>query len=204
MAWGPDLLSVEVKSPDRAKQISSQLGQLGFHVIENKDDASAGILSLSKNPSNIQASERSRIASFDFSRRPRAEQFVPAFWALFVFISALPAGNDSRRYPSWLRLSLGVLLLLLFFWDATRIWGWRLELPSQGLRIRRRFRWTVIPWDQIHSAEVGSALGRNQEAVLLKLGARHSERLGTFGFVFARKLRDRLQVEIARHRGDSK
>jgi hypothetical protein len=65
MGWGPDMLTVEAKSQDRAKEIASQLGQLGFKAIENEDNAYAGMLDLSKNPGEIQA----RIASFDISRR---------------------------------------------------------------------------------------------------------------------------------------
>jgi hypothetical protein len=60
MAWGPDMLTVEAKSPDRAKEIAAQLIQLGFKVIEDKDDAYPGMLSLSQNPEAIQA----KIASF--------------------------------------------------------------------------------------------------------------------------------------------
>ena len=52
MAWGPDTLVVEAKSPDRTKEIASQLTQLGFTVIEDEGDADAGMLSLSRNPAN--------------------------------------------------------------------------------------------------------------------------------------------------------
>jgi hypothetical protein len=48
MGWGPDALVVEAKSPERAKEIGSQLAQIGFAVVEDKDDPYAGILTLSR------------------------------------------------------------------------------------------------------------------------------------------------------------
>jgi len=54
MAWGPNTLVVEAKSQDRAKEIASQLGQLGFKVAEDEGDAYAGMLSLSRNPMTTQ------------------------------------------------------------------------------------------------------------------------------------------------------
>jgi hypothetical protein len=50
MAWGPDTVVVEAKSSDRANEIALQLGQLGFKAVEDEDDAYAGMLSLSRNP----------------------------------------------------------------------------------------------------------------------------------------------------------
>lgn len=47
MAWGPETLVVEAKSPELATQISHQLGQLGFKVVEDEADSYAGILTLS-------------------------------------------------------------------------------------------------------------------------------------------------------------
>ena len=41
MGWGPDMLTVEVKSEDRAKEIASKLAQLGFKPIQDEDDAYA-------------------------------------------------------------------------------------------------------------------------------------------------------------------
>ena len=38
----------ETKSPDRAAQIASQLGQFGFKVLRNKDDECVGLLPLSQ------------------------------------------------------------------------------------------------------------------------------------------------------------
>lgn len=73
MAWGPNLLTVEAKSHDGAEQIASQLGQLGFKAIPDEDDAYAGMLSLSKNPSAIQT----KIVSLDIARRRWVEQIEP-------------------------------------------------------------------------------------------------------------------------------
>jgi len=50
MAWGPDALVVEAKSPEIASQISNQLRQLGFQAVEDEADASAGMLTLSLKP----------------------------------------------------------------------------------------------------------------------------------------------------------
>ena len=46
MAWGPETLVVEAKSPEVASQISHQLRQFGFKAIEDEADDEAGILSL--------------------------------------------------------------------------------------------------------------------------------------------------------------
>ena len=50
MAWGPDTLVVEAKSPEIAIQISHQLRQLGFKAIKDESDSYAGILTLSLKP----------------------------------------------------------------------------------------------------------------------------------------------------------
>ena len=50
MAWGPETLVVEAKSQEIASQISHQLRQLGFKVIEDEADSYAGILTLSLTP----------------------------------------------------------------------------------------------------------------------------------------------------------
>ena len=47
MAWGPDTLVVEAKSPEIASQTSNQLRQLGFKVVEDEADSYAGMLTLS-------------------------------------------------------------------------------------------------------------------------------------------------------------
>jgi hypothetical protein len=54
MGWGPDALVVEAKSPDRRKEIASQLAQLGFKAVEDEGDAYAGILTLSRDSAGIR------------------------------------------------------------------------------------------------------------------------------------------------------
>jgi hypothetical protein len=41
MAWGPDLLTFEAKSPDRAWEIATKLAQFGFKTIKNRISANA-------------------------------------------------------------------------------------------------------------------------------------------------------------------
>ena len=193
MAWGPEMLTVEAKSAARAAEIAAQLGHLGFKAIENEDDAYAGMLSLSKNPDALRA----QTAAFNISCRRWDEQMEPLLWAacaIGFFISGL---THSGRYPPWFTLPAGAALALLFFWDAARIWGWRLEILPEALRVRRCFRWTMIPWDQICTVE-SVPRGRNQERVVLHLVSHSPEPLGTFGGGFARNLRDRLRHELAR------
>lgn len=193
MGWGPDLLTVEAKSPERAELIASRLAQLGFKPIPNEDNAYAGMLDLSPNPEAVQ----SKTASFDVSRRPLGEQFEPFIWAL-GFLLLIPGLAPQHRDSYWIGLPLGLLFVVVFFFEASRIWGWRLELLAEGIRVRRRFRWTLIPWDQIQSVESRGGR-RNQERVALKLRLHHSLELGTFYVAFARNMRDRLRRELARH-----
>ena len=193
MAWGPDMLTVEAKSATRAKEIAAQLGHLGFKAIEDEDDACAGMLSLSKTPDVVRA----QVAAFNISRRRWDEQIEPVIWGACAIGSLVSGLTHSGRYPPWFRLLAGAALTVLFFWDAARIWGWRLEILPDALRVRRRFRWTMIPWDQIRKVETVPR-GRNQERVVLHLVSHLAEPLGTFGGGFARNLRDRLRQELAR------
>jgi hypothetical protein len=193
MAWGPDMLTVAAKSPTRAKEIAAQLAHLGFKAIQDEDDAYAGMLSLSKNPDAVQA----QVAVFNISRRRWDEQMEPLIWAACAIGFLISGLNHSGRYPSWFTLPAGAALTVLFFWDAARIWGWRLEILPDALRVRRRFRWTMIQWDQIRKVE-SLPRGRNQERVVLHLVSHSAEPLGTFGGGFARNLRDRLRQELAR------
>jgi len=193
MAWGPDMLTVEAKSVTRAKEIAAQLGPLGFKVIENEDDAYAGMLSLSKNPEAVRA----QVAGHDVSRRRWDEQIEPLIWAACAIGFFIAGLNHSGRYPAWFALPAGAALALLFFWDAARIWGWRLEILPDALRVRRLFRWTMIPWNQIRKVE-SVPTGRNQERLILHLVSHSLLPLGTFGGGFARNLRDRLRQELAR------
>jgi hypothetical protein len=196
VGWGPDMLTVEARSEERAEEIASQFGPLGFRIVKNDDDAYAGLLSLSRNPAAVEA----KIASFAISRRPRDEQIEPLIWALGALLLLPCLATNSGRYPHWMAFPLGALSLVLFFWDARRMWGWRLEMLPGALRVRRGFRWTTIPWDQIRN--VKSMPRGRQESVAVELASNHAERLGTFNCSFARNLRDRLRIEIAQRRGD--
>jgi hypothetical protein len=198
VAWGPEMLTVEAESEERAKEIASQLGQLGFKAIKNEDNDYAGLLDLSKNPAAIQA----KIASLDISRRRWDEQIEPLVFAIGSLLLIPGLNANPGRHSYWVTLPIGVLSLVLFFWDGARIWGWKLELLPLGLRVRRYFSWSTIPWEQIDTVETVSK-GRSQEAVVLslRLASHTSERLGQFQCPFARRLRDRLRIEIARRRG---
>jgi hypothetical protein len=198
VGWGPDMLTVEAKSEERAKEIASQLGQLGFRTVKNDDDAYAGLLNLSRNPAAGQA----KIASFDISRRPWDEQIEPLICALGALLLLPSLATNSARYSYWVTFPLGALSVSLFFWDGRRIWGWRLETLPTALRVRRGFRWTTIPWDQIR--DVKSMQKGRQMSVAVELASHHSEQLGNFKDSFARNLRDRLRVEIAQRNEDHK
>ena len=199
MGWGPDLLTVEAKSPDRAKEIAAQLAQFGFKAVRNEDDAYAGMLDLSKNPEAFQEKVQAAIESFDVSHQRWVERIIPLIWALCSTLLVPGIGGDSGRYPYWLRAPLGLFSLFMFFWDGSRIWGWKMEMTLEGLRVRRRFRWSTIGWDQIRAVETTQA-GRNRERVVLKLASKSSENLGTFDCVYARRVRDRLRYELSLRR----
>lgn len=46
--WGPEALVVYAKSPERAAEIATLLGSLGFKPVEDPADAEAGLLTLSR------------------------------------------------------------------------------------------------------------------------------------------------------------
>ena len=48
MAWGPDALVVEAKSPEHREEVARQLQPLGFEPVEDEDDAYAGMLTLKR------------------------------------------------------------------------------------------------------------------------------------------------------------
>jgi len=196
VGWGPNMLTVEANSSTRATEIANQLGQLGFKVVKDEDDEHAGLLSLSQNPDAVQAAIHQRTATLDISRRRWPERVEPLFWLIGSFLLIPGVAPSNSRTPAGFAYSLGLICLVAFFWDGARIWGWRLELLPAGLRIRRYFRWTMIPWNQIRSVESVSA-GRSQEALVVKLASRKSERLGKFDVVYARNTRDRLRQEVA-------
>jgi hypothetical protein len=203
LGWGPDMLTVEAKSEDRAKEIASQLAQLGFKPIRNEDDDYAGLLDLSKNPEAIHA----KITSLDISRRRWVEQIVPLIWA-FVSLAALFADPHVKtvRYPYWVTLPIGLLAMVLFLREGGRIWGWRLEILPDQLRVRRYYRWSTIPWTQIHAVETRTRYvrGAGQTTVTLSLASSPPFRVGTFDDPFARILRDRLRKEITQRQSESK
>jgi len=195
VGWGPELLTVEAKSDARASEIASQLGQLGFKPIKDEDSAYAGLLDLSKNPAAIQAKK----ASLDVSRRLWDEQIIPLIWA-FCSLLLVPGLEGNRgRVPYLVAMPIGLMSLGMFFWEGARIWGWKLEILPEEIRVRRHFRWSTIPCKQIQSVTTVEA-GRSSETVVIKLGSHESERLGSFGCAFARRLRDRLRIEIAQRR----
>jgi hypothetical protein len=126
VGWGPDMLTVEAKSEECVQEIASQIGQLGFRIVKNDDDAYAGLLNLSRNPAAVEA----KIASFDIWRRPWDDQIEPLIWALGALLLLPGLAMNGGRYPDWVTLPLGALSSVLFFWDGGRIWGWRVE-PSR-------------------------------------------------------------------------
>ena len=103
---------------------------------------------------------------------------------------------------------------ILFRLQTTKPTGYtkKKEMETETSRTRTptthagwsNFRWSAIPWTQIQAAETGSAGGRNQEAVTLTLTSNARLRLGTFGYRFARVLRDRLRKEINQRRREPK
>jgi|SRR5579871_575938 len=200
MGWGPDMLTVEAKSEERAQEIASQLAQLGFKPMRNEDNDYAGLLDLSKNPEAIHA----KLAVIDVSRRRWVEQIVPPIWA-FVSLVALVA-DPHGRYPFWVTLPIGLLAMVLFLREAGRIWGWRLEMLPDEVRVRRYYRWSTVPWTQIRAVEARTRYvrGAGQTTVTLSLASSPPFRVGTFDDVFARILRDRLRKEITQRRGESR
>jgi hypothetical protein len=187
--WGPDLLSVEAESPQRARQIASQLAPLGFHTIENEADAYAGILNLSPNPAAL----RGHMRGVDIGRRPVGESVEPLIWA-FCSVLVVPGLDPGAPSRYWEGLPFGILALGLFLWEASRVWGWRLALTAEAVHVRRFFRWATIPWREIRAVEMVYH-GKRQERVLLQLEGQKQESLGTFSCEFAQQLRNRLREE---------
>lgn len=189
MGWGPELLSVEAKSPQRARQIASLLAPLGFHTIEDEADAYAGILNLSPNPAGLRA----QMPGTDIARRPLGESVEPLIWA-FCSVLVVPGLDPGAPLRYWEGLPFGILALGLFLWEASRVWGWRLALTAESVHVRRFFRWKAIPWREIRAVEMVYD-GRRQERVVLQLEGEKQECLGTFSSEFAKELRNRLREE---------
>jgi hypothetical protein len=196
VGWGPNMLTVEAKSASRASEIANHLGQLGLKVVKNPDDEDAGLLDLSPDPNAVEQLLRQQTAAFDISRLRWSIQVEPLIFLLGSSLLIPKIATSDSRTPAWTAYCLGLICLVAFFWDAARIWGWRLELLPEGLRVRRYFRWATIPWDRIHSVESVSA-GRNREVLVLKLITHKSERLGKFDAFYVQNARDRLRQELA-------
>ena len=202
MGWGPETLVVKAESPERARQVASQLRSLGLEPIEDKDDAEAGLLLLSRNPAATLAKQNDGRISVDVLRRPWNERLGPILagaLALWFFWERLtqPASKGRNAF-------LVSAFLLISLWDASRAWGWKLEMSPEELRMRRYFRWTGVPWAQISAADAtASGWGRGQETITLTLRSGEKRSLGSFGYRFARQLRDRLSTEIAQRRAST-
>ncbi len=201
-AHGDDSLVVYVESRGQAADIASQLAPLGLQPLKDEDDDSAGLVTLCRNPEGICAKGReARRARFsDFSKPPMLDRLTPPLEFLFSILAFWLSATQFQRF--WILMPVGTFLLAKAIWDGARIWGWRVRSQSEGLALRRNFRWTVIPWAQISAVETRRApyYGRYQEAVIL-IAANRSLRLGTFGCPFARALRDHLRGQIALHQG---
>lgn len=201
--WGSDTLLVKVESADRANRVSSQLRPLGFEPIEDEDESEAGLLLLSLNPAATRANQTESWTHVDVSQRPTIERAAPviegslSIWCFWYSIA-------KAEPKSWFYAALAAILLIIFVRDVSRFWGWKLQMSPEELRVRLNFRWSAIPWTQIQTTETGPAGGRNQEAVTLTLASNARLRLGTFGYRFARVLRDRLRKEINQRRREPK
>jgi hypothetical protein len=125
--WGADTLIVTAKTPERAKQVASQLEPFGFKPVENDDDPYAGLLTLSRD----MAGTRDKIASFGVSRRPLNERLIPLIWGAIAVVFLF-----AHTLKPWLSL-IEVVPLALFIFYGIRIWGWALEVLPEELRVRR-------------------------------------------------------------------
>jgi hypothetical protein len=200
MGWGPNMLTVEAKTSERAAQIASRLASLGFKPVPNVDDAYAGMLDLSPDPDAVRSHLASRLASVDISRRPLQERIIPLIWGLcwLLLLHGATQNNDEGR--KWVNLTVGAVGVVLFFWDGARIWGWKLEITSSSLRVRRFFRWSDFPWERIRSVDVTEKTRNSgRQVVVLALKPRSTEKLGAFYGPFAEDLRDRLRNELVKH-----
>ena len=157
-------------------------------------------LDLANDPATPEAARLGRsggsgkLAAVNISRRPWHELMEPAIIGVCAICLLFGLKRHSDHY--WVSLTIDLLALAAFAWEGLRIWGWHLKLLPDGFRIRRYFRWVTIPWESIHDVGVID-LGRAQTRITLKLVSGHSESLGTFFDIFARRLRDRLRYELA-------
>jgi hypothetical protein len=196
--WGPDTLIVEARSPERARLISNRLRPLGLAPVASEDDAAAGLLLLSRNPSATRAKETGCHSFASLARRPRVERAAPMLEALF---SIWLFWYGARRPPptSWYFTGAASIALLVFLWDFSRTWGWCVQIGAQELRVRRYFWRREIPWAQLRGVEFGSvqSRGATRASVVLTLPANRTFRLGVFSAPYASALRDGLRKELA-------
>lgn len=193
VAWGPNLLTVEAKSDQRAKLIASELATFGFHPVEAAENADSGLLDLSKNPDAVRA----QIAKYDVTHPCWQDAAQPVAWGAcsLLLIPGLFAGADPRE-PYWLIAPLGIGALVMFLHEAARIWGWRAEFTDDALRVRRNFRWATIPWANIASVYTKDKPGR-EDTVRLALNSNERVSVGTFYAPFAHALRDEVRARIS-------
>ena len=199
-ALGNESLVVYLGSSRRAAEVASQLAPLGLQPMNDEDDDSAGLLTLCRDPEGARAKQRETPTPrySDFSKPPVLDRLTPALEFLFSILSFWLGITQFQRF--WILIPFAAVLLVKSIWNGARIWGWSVYSQSAGLALRRHFRWTVIPWDQINSVESRSHYGRGQDRETVTLITRgRSLRLGTFGYPFARALRDYLRDQIALH-----
>jgi hypothetical protein len=195
VGWGPNLLTVEAKSDERAKAIASELGSFGFHPLDSEGNAHAGLLDLSKDPDAAAA----QVRAYDLTRPCWQDSAQPVIWGVcsLLLIPGL-AGSDPRE-PYWLIAPLGIGALVMFLHEAARIWGWRAEFTEGAFRVRRNFRWETILWERIASVHTKDKPGR-EDTVRLTLIPNEPLTVGTFYAPFARALRDAICAELESRR----
>jgi hypothetical protein len=200
--WGTDTLVVKTVSRDDAAQVASQFRSLGFEPIEDEDDASAGLLTLSRVPAATLAKQQcGQSSSTDISRPPSTERITAAVLAsLGICVILFAAGSAlisfSSRSGSWFSLfGLGAMMILLATGSGLT---WKLQITPTKLLIRRWLPWSAIPWSQIRSVQMGEA-SRGRRRVMLVLMSDSTLNLGTFPGSFACVLRDRLREEVSQH-----
>jgi hypothetical protein len=195
--WGPDTLVVEAKSPELARVISNRLRPLGLAPVASEDDAAAGLLLLSRTATTrLNAAAAPSLA--DLARRPTVERLGPLLEAVFATWLFWYGARQPLRV-SWYYSAGATIALIVFLWDFSRTWGWRVQFGGEDLRIRRYFLWRAIPWGQVRAVEFGTVRSRGavRSSVVLKLAANRTFRLGVFAVPYAHALRDGLRRELA-------
>ena len=150
------------------------------------------MLSLSLTPTVVH----SKIASYDISRRRWNERILPLIWAFCSLLLVPEVLGDAVRTPYWISFPIGFFSAIMFSVIARASGDGDLNCPD-GIRVRRSYRWSMIPWEQIRAIESVPARLRSEKAVVLKLHSAASVSLGSFYSTFASGLRDRLRIELA-------